>query len=93
MKLPHRNYVDAKTESRVKKYLSFLVFVTVVPSLYLAYNLVKEEVFAQQAKSFVIKEFKFDEMYYTNLEIDPKSKKIELSLIGKSISKSTLEAI
>jgi|TARA_B110000259_G_scaffold8447_1_gene9294 uncharacterized hydrophobic protein (TIGR00271 family) len=93
MKLPHRNYVDAKTESRVKKYLSFLVFVTVVPSLYLAYNLVKEEVFAQQAKSFVIKEFKFDETYYTNLEIDPKSKKIELSLIGKSISKSTLEAI
>jgi hypothetical protein len=82
-----------KTESRVKKYLSFLVFVTVVPSLYLAYNLVKEEVFAQQAKSFVIKEFKFDETYYTNLEIDPKSKKIELSLIGKSISKSTLEAI
>ncbi len=93
MKLPHRNYVDAKTESRVKKYLSFLVFVTVVPSLYLAYNLVKEEVFAQQAKSFVIKEFKFDETYYTNLEVDPKSKKIELSLIGKSISKSTLEAI
>ena len=82
-----------KTESRVKKYLSFLVFVTVVPSLYLDYNLVKEEVFAQQAKSFVIKEFKFDETYYTNLEIDPKSKKIELSLIGKSISKSTLEAI
>ena len=82
-----------KTESRVKKYLSFLVFVTVVPSLYLAYNLVKEEVFAQQAKSFVIKEFKLDETYYTNLEIDPKSKKIELSLIGKSISKSTLEAI
>tara|TARA_B110000208_G_scaffold6233_1_gene8011 strand:+ start:18490 stop:18750 length:261 start_codon:yes stop_codon:yes gene_type:complete len=82
-----------KTESRVKKYLSFLVFVTVVPSLYLAYNLVKEEVFAQQAKSFVIKEFKFDETYYTNLKIDPKSKKIELSLIGKSISKSTLEAI
>ena len=82
-----------KTESRVKKYLSFLVFVTVVPSLYLAYNLVKEEVFAQQAKLFVIKEFKFDDTYYTNLEIDPKSKKIELSLIGKSISKSTLEAI
>ena len=82
-----------KTESRVKKYLSFLVFVTVVPSLYLAYNLVKEEVFAQQAKLFVIKEFKFDDTYYTNLEIDPKYKKIELSLIGKSISKSTLEAI
>jgi len=41
----------------------------------------------------VIKEFKFDETYYINLEIDPKSKKIELSLIGKSISKSTLEAI
>lgn len=93
MKLPHRNYVDAKTESRVKKYLSALVFITVVPSLYLAYHLVKEEVFTQKAKSFVAQEFKFDETYYTNLQIDPKSKKIELSLIGKPISKASLETI
>jgi uncharacterized hydrophobic protein (TIGR00271 family) len=93
MKLPHRAYVDAKTESRVKVYLFGLVLITVVPSMYLAYNLVKEEVFTQRAKSFVIEEFKFDETYYTNLEIDPKSKTIELSLIGKPIPKETLETI
>jgi uncharacterized hydrophobic protein (TIGR00271 family) len=93
MKLPHRNYVDAKTESRVKVYLFGLILVTVVPSMYLAYNLVKEEVFAQKAKTFVTEEFQFEETYYTNLDIDPKSKKIELSLIGKTIPKETLEAI
>ncbi len=53
----------------------------------------KEEVFAQKAKSFVTEEFQFEESYYTNLEIDPKTKKIELSLIGKPISKETLDAI
>lgn len=93
MKLPHRNYVDAKTESRVKKYLTVMVFITFVPSLYLAYNLVKQEVFTQKAKTFIAQEFKFDETYYTNLQIDPKSKKIELSLIGKPLPKATLEAI
>ena len=93
MKLPHRNYVDAKTESRVKVYLFGLILITVVPSLYLAYNLVKEEVFAQRAKTFVMEEFQFEETYYTNLDIDPKTKKIELSLIGKPISKETLETI
>jgi uncharacterized hydrophobic protein (TIGR00271 family) len=93
MKLPHRNYVDAKTESRIKGYLFFLVFVTVVPSMYLAVNLVKEEVFAQKAKLFVTQEFKFEETYFTNLEIDPKAKKIELSLIGKPIPKETLDTI
>lgn len=93
MKLPHRNYVDAKTESRVKVYLFGLVLITVVPSMYLAYNLVKEEVFTQRAKSFVANEFKFEETYYTNLEINPKSKTIELSLIGKPIPKNTLETI
>lgn len=93
MKLPHRNYVDARTESRVKKYVTALIIITVVPSLYLAYKLVKEEVFAKQAKLFVEQEFKFDETYYTNLQIDPKSKKIELSLIGKPISKSTIKTI
>ena len=93
MKLPHRNYVNAETENRVKKYLFALVLITVVPSLYLAYNLVKQEVFTQKAKSFVTQEFKFEEAYYTNLEIDPKEKKIELSLIGKPIPKETLEDI
>lgn len=93
MKLPHRNYVNVETEKRVKKYLFGLVLVTFVPSLYLAYNLVKEEVFSQKAKSFVAQEFKFEETYYTNLEIDPKTKKIELSLIGKPIPKDTLEII
>ena len=93
MKLPHRNYVDEKTESRVKIYLFGLILVTVVPSMYLAYNLVKEEVFSQKAKSFVTQEFKFEETYFTNLEIDPKTKKIELSLIGRPIPKETLEAI
>ena len=93
MKLPHRHYVDAKTESRIKHYLMMLVLVTVVPSLYLAYQLVKEEVFTQRAKSFVMEEFKFEDTYYTNLEIDPKTKKIELSLIGHPIPKSTLETI
>jgi uncharacterized hydrophobic protein (TIGR00271 family) len=93
MKLPHRNYVNVETESRVKKYLFALVLITVVPSLYLAYNLVKQEVFTQKAKSFVTQEFKFEEAYYTNLEIDPKEKKIELSLIGKPIPKETLEDI
>lgn len=93
MKLPHRSYVDAKTESRVKVYFFGLVLITVVPSMYLAYNLVKEEVFTQRAKTFVANEFKFEETYYTNLEINPKSKTIELSLIGKPIPKNTLETI
>ncbi len=93
MKLPHRNYVDAPTEKRIKKYLYGLVLITVVPSLYLAYNLVKGEVFSQRAKSFIANEFTFEESYYTNLEINPKSKTIELSLIGKTVPKEALKAI
>lgn len=93
MKLPHRNYVDEDTENRVRLYLFGLVLITVVPSLYLAYNLVKEEVFSQKAKAFVSEEFKFDETYFTNLQIDSKGKSIELSLIGKQIPKETLKEI
>lgn len=93
MKLPHRSFVDQKTENRVKFYLAGLVLVTVVPSMYLAYNLVKEEVFSQKAKAFIAEEFQFDETYYTNLQIDSKDKKIELSLIGKPIPKDLLEEI
>lgn len=93
MKLPHTNYVDDETEDKVRRSLFLLVFVTAVPSVYLAYNLVKEEVFTQQAKSFVSEEFVFNETYITNLKVEPKSRVIELSLIGKPLSKKTLEGL
>jgi uncharacterized hydrophobic protein (TIGR00271 family) len=93
MKLPHKNYVDMATENRVKKYLTVLVLVTIVPSLYLAYNLVKEEVYTQKAKYFVNQQLKFDGAYPTNVEIDAKNKKIELSLIGKPLPNEKIERI
>ena len=93
MKLPHRNYVDEETEDRVRNYLLALILVTVVPSTYLAYNLVKDEVFTQRAKSFVSEEFEFENAYITNLVVDPKNRVIELSLIGDVVSKEQLQEI
>lgn len=93
MRLPHRNYVDDKTERRVKRYLFSLIFITVIPSTYLAYNLVKAEVFTQKAKSFVNQQFRFDNAYLTNIKIDAKKNIIELSLVGKPLPKATLKSI
>ena len=93
MKLPHKNYVDEKTENRVKKYLLSLIIITMVPSLYLAYNLVKKEIFTQNAKAFITNEFKLEDTYLSNQMIDPSERKIEVSLVGKILPEKMLKNI
>ncbi len=51
-------HVNTKIETRVKKYvIAFAVF-TILPSIYLAYRFVKQEIFTQNALVFINKEIK-----------------------------------
>lgn len=48
-RLPHKKFVESAVERRVKRLLAAIVVVTLLPSLYLAYRLVGDEVFRTRA--------------------------------------------
>jgi len=91
--LPHKKFVDDATESKIKKLLGFIVFVMLVPSIYLAYKLVQEEVFTSNSRAFIANQIQFDESHITEVNIDPKEKKVELTVIGENINKSDINKI
>lgn len=91
--LPHKKFVDDITESRIKKLLGFIVFIMMVPSIYLAYKLVKEEVFSSNVRAFIANQIQFDESHITDINIVPKEKKVEITVIGKNITKSDINKI
>lgn len=89
----HKVFVDEKTETRVSRVLTAVVILTMLPSIYLAVKLVKEEVFNSKAKEFINKELTFEQAHLTERNIDPVKKQIEVTLIGDLLSQSKLKEI
>lgn len=91
--LPHRKFVDPSIENRVKHILFAVVMATALPSLYLAYKLVDEELFSTRARQFVSREFRFDYAHVIETKISASARKIELTLIGQTIDEAELQRI
>ena len=93
LKLKPHSFADEKTSKRVKFGLFVLALSTALPSAYLATMLVHEEVFNARARKFVEQEFSRNDTHVADSKIDPKTRKIQVSLIGVPLSKTTLQDI
>ncbi|HQW20123.1 MAG TPA: TIGR00341 family protein [Rhodocyclaceae bacterium] len=93
LKLPHKKFIDPHIESRVKQWLFAIVILTTLPSIYLAYNLVQNEIFNNKARQFIAREFHFENTHVMGTRITSAAKRIEVTLIGEPISQTTLHTI
>lgn len=93
LKPSHKKFVDINTETNVRRALSAIVLLTMLPSLYLAVKLVEHEVFQSNAQQFLQKEVTFEQAHITERNIDATNKKIEISVIGDLISQTKLKEI
>lgn len=93
LKTPHKRFVDETIERRVRHYIFALVLVTVVPSIYLAYDMVTDVAFNSRAHDFIQNEMTFDNTLIAHQDISPSTKEIEVSFIGDEITKEQLASI
>jgi len=71
----HAEYMDAKRTKTVKRIIYGLVFFTVMPSLYLGYNIVKKSAFEINVNDFVSQEFNSDSYYILDKKLSYNSNK------------------
>ncbi|MEQ9186792.1 MAG: DUF389 domain-containing protein, partial [Cryomorphaceae bacterium] len=92
LRYPTKDFVDAARERRVKRWIAAFVIVVILPSLYIAYNLVRETVFQREAGVFVTENFIFDQaqVISKNIIVEGDEKRIEVALIGQPISPETI---
>lgn len=86
----HKQFVDTKTEIRMRRLLSTVVVLTMLPSVYLATNLVREEVYTSKAKAFVKAAFISKEAHIELTDLDPRDKHIAISVLGKPFSEAQI---
>ncbi|WP_373496977.1 TIGR00341 family protein [Aquiflexum sp.] len=92
MKFPKKEFMDRKREKTVRTYISIFTLLTIIPSVYLAYNIVKRTFWEKSVKQFISTEFDLPrtQIIASTLVYDSDSSVIEISLIGERIEEEEI---
>lgn len=95
LKYPRKDFIDPIKERRAKRYIAAFLIVTTLPSLYIAFNLVRDTVFEREAVIFIQQHFDFDHAQVISKKIthEPDEHVIEVALIGEPVSQDVLDQI
>jgi uncharacterized hydrophobic protein (TIGR00271 family) len=95
LKFTKNAFVDEVRERRVKRYVTLIVLITALPSIYIAYNIVRRTVYVNNVKTFVEREFIFKNTQVVNQKVltDSAGKVVEVFLIGEPVSQTAIENI
>jgi uncharacterized hydrophobic protein (TIGR00271 family) len=88
-----KKYVDPDVAKRAQRYVAAISIATMIPSSYLAYQLVGEEVFKSKAAAFVNDQLNFPNTNVAQVKIDSKTHKVKVFLIGDHVPQRELENI
>lgn len=88
-----KHYVDLKTTQRVKRYTFLIALLTALPSLYLAYALVQEEIFKAKANAFIEQEINTKTIYVAQTHIKPKLKEIDITVMGEYLTPAHIDSL
>ncbi len=86
LKFPIRTIVDEVQKKKINRIITFVITIVLLPSIYFGYQLVQQEKFLQNAKSYVSNVAFFDGNYLLKHDIDAKSNKITLIYGGSILS-------
>ena len=93
LRFPKKEFVDPARETRVKRYIFAFVVLSVIPSVYTGYNVVRESVFMRQANAFIESQFLFDNTQVLDRRVTYNrggQPEIRLTLFGEQISEEAL---
>ncbi|WP_194973738.1 TIGR00341 family protein [Aquiflexum lacus] len=92
MKFPKKEFLDRKREKTVRTYITLFTLLTIIPSVYLAYNIVKRTFWEKSVKEFISNEFDLPrtQIIASTLNYDADSSVIEISLIGERIEEEQI---
>jgi uncharacterized hydrophobic protein (TIGR00271 family) len=91
--LTEKKYVDTLIAQRAHRLIVFITLVTFLPSFYLAYNLVHDEVFKSKATRFVKEAFDHNSTNIAKIKIDPKTQEIKVFLLGEHFSEEHIQLL
>jgi len=93
LKYPKVKFVDSAREKRITRTITTLILVILIPSFYLAYQLLQEKKYSQNVDAFLQEEFinKGYTLIYEKTTFNSRPKKIELAFLDKKFANTEIE--
>lgn len=91
LKYPKKEFMDKQREKVVARYVGVIVFFTIVPSIYLSYNLVRTTYFNEQAHKFIASELTFPNTQILSRTVSKDKKEMKVVMIGDSVPAMMIE--
>ncbi len=93
LKFPFKHLPDEKADKRSKRIIIAIVVITLLPSIYFGYDIVRNDKFIKEANRFIETEAIFPGDYLLKKTIDAKDKSIELVFGGNEIESAEIEKL
>lgn len=95
MHFSKKKFMDKVREKKVHRIVYSIIILTMVPSVYITYNMVKTNIFETNASRFIKNEFNFPSTLVVEryVKSEKPERRIEVSLIGKEISEEVIVSL
>lgn len=88
LKYPASSSINPRYEKRIRFGITTLMMIMIVPSFYLAYNLLEEKKFTKTVEQFINTEFneKGFTVIYKKINYNSSPRKVDIAILGKKLS-------
>lgn len=93
MRLPCKEFIDGKARRKLHLTIAGIAVITVLPSIYLAYQIVGKSIFESNVSNFLSREFSFQDTQMVQSKVSQEKKEIEVALLGKRLSDEKISEI
>jgi uncharacterized hydrophobic protein (TIGR00271 family) len=93
LKIPSKKWVDETQQKKMRTYVFIVALITIVPSVFMAVDIVKRSIFQRKSNQFITQEFIYDDTSVIERSIIPEDNKIEIFLFGSPLSDLELKRL
>lgn len=93
LKFPITTLVNPEQKKKVNRWISVIILITVIPSIYFGYGLVQKERFTERASKFVSSITIVEGNYLLDHSVSPSTKSVDLIYVGNAITDKQIELI
>lgn len=90
MKFPKKRFTDSKREKKVRQSLILIVVLTMCPSIWMTYGIVRSTIFTSNAERFIRSELTWPESQVISQKINFKERNIHIVVIGQTLTKEQI---
>lgn len=93
LRLPSKKAANKETRKQLVKRVIIVAVAAIVPSVFLAADIVKDSVFQSNVSNYIETEFRFDNTQVVKYEVNEESKELKVAVIGATLNDAVIEKL